>query len=88
MYHSIFINGIVFSYHLSKNDTSYYDSCQNSGLCKIKPLIGKPCILFADSEDRNFKILDINSAGSSSKKKRKNQESSDNVELQNNDIHT
>ena len=42
MYRFIFINGIVFSYHLSENDTSY-DSCLNSGLFKMKPLIGKPC---------------------------------------------
>ena len=42
---SIFINGIVFSCHPSKNDTSYYDSSQNSGLFKMKPLIGKPCII-------------------------------------------
>ena len=34
----------VFSCHLSKNDISYYDSCQNSGLFKMKPLIGKLCI--------------------------------------------
>ena len=54
----------------------------------MKPLIGKPCILLADSEDKSVKILDINSAGSSSKKKRKNQEPSDIVELQNNDLHT
>ena len=38
-YRSIFINGTVFSCHLSKNDISYYDSCQNSGLLKMKPLI-------------------------------------------------
>ena len=40
---SIFINGVVFSCHLSKNYTSYYDSCQNSWLFKMKSLIGKPC---------------------------------------------
>ena len=43
VYLSIFINGIVFSCHLSKNDTSYYNSCQNSGLFKMKPLIWKSC---------------------------------------------
>ena len=37
------ITGIVFSCHLSKNDTYYRDSCQNSGLFKMKPLIGKSC---------------------------------------------
>ena len=44
MYRSIFINGIVLSCHLSKNDTSYYENCQNIGLFKMKPLIEKPCI--------------------------------------------
>ena len=46
VYRSIFINGSVFSCHLSKNDTTYYDSCQNSELIKMKPLIRKPCIYF------------------------------------------
>ena len=44
VYRSIFINGIIFSWHLSKNETSYYDSCRNSELFKMKPLLGKPCI--------------------------------------------
>ena len=44
VYRFIFIKGIVFSCHLSKNDISYYDSCQNSGLFKMKPLIGKQCL--------------------------------------------
>ena len=46
VYRSIVINGIIFSCHLLKNDTSYYDSCQNSVLFKIKPLIGKPCTCY------------------------------------------
>ena len=45
---SIFINGIVFSCHLSRNDISYYDSWQNSGLLKMKPLIGKRKILMTN----------------------------------------
>ena len=43
VYRSIFINGIVFSCYLSKNEAFYCNSCQNSGLFKMKPLIGKPC---------------------------------------------
>ena len=42
-YHSYRLHGIVFSCHLPKNDTSYYDSCENSGLFKMKFLIRKPC---------------------------------------------
>ena len=42
-YHSIFIIGIVFSCHLSKNHTFYCDSCQNSGLFKMKSPNGIPC---------------------------------------------
>ena len=44
VYRFIFINGIVLSCYLSENDTSYCDSCQNSGLFKMKPLIRKPCM--------------------------------------------
>ena len=41
---SIFIISIVLNCHLSKNDTFYHDSCQNSRLFKMKSLNGIPCI--------------------------------------------
>ena len=57
VYRSIYINGIVFSCHLSKNDTSHYKSCQNSGLFKMKPLIGKPCISRKDDSKPGHNLL-------------------------------
>ena len=55
MYCSIFINGIVFSCHLSKNDTSYYDSCKNSRLFNMKPLIEK-LYIFCEINTGNYQI--------------------------------
>ena len=50
--------------------TSYYDSCQNSGLFKMKPLVGKSCISISTKlKEVQYKFLLREAMGPSQEKK-------------------